>query len=170
MDVKELSGEFIAVTSDGKEYKCKFEALRSSGFISNFYKRVASSLEEKVVLPRVDSNNFEKIIKFYEYYMNKPLPMIHKPLKSNKLSDYVKDKFTLEFVEMPLKDLCSLLTAACSLALEALKELIACTIATKFYGKSYKEIRKDFGIDPELTETQDRELDRFFEWADELWP
>ena len=62
------------------------------------------------------------------------------------------------------------MTAACSLALEALKELIACTIVTKFYGKNYKVIRKDFGIDPELTEEQDRELGRFFEWADELLP
>eukprot|EP00826_Nyctotherus_ovalis_P041062 TRINITY_DN409_c0_g1_i1.p2 TRINITY_DN409_c0_g1~~TRINITY_DN409_c0_g1_i1.p2 ORF type:complete len:181 (-),score=70.23 TRINITY_DN409_c0_g1_i1:204-746(-) len=169
-ETKELKGEFTAVTSDGKEYKCRFEALRSSGFINNFYTRVASSLEEKAVLPGVDSKNFEKIVKFYDYYENKPLPMIHKPLKSNKLSDYVKDQFTLEFVEMPMRELCSLLTAACSLALEALKELLACTIATKFYGKNYKEIRKDFGIDPELTEEQDKELEKFFEWADELWP
>ena len=98
-----MKGEFIAVTSDGKEYKCKFEALRSWGFISNFYTRVASSFNEKTVLLRINSNNFEKIMKFYEYYENRPLPMIHKPLKSNKLSDYIKDKFTLEFFEMSLK-------------------------------------------------------------------
>ena len=166
---EDLKGEFTVVTSDGKEYKSKFEVLGCSGFINNFYTKVAGSLEEKAVLPNVDSASFEKSTKFYEYYLGKPAPIIPKPLKSGDLKDYVKDSFTLEFVDLPLKELCSLLSAVCFMRLESLKELIACTIATKFYGKNYKEIRKDLGIEPELTEEQDKELDTFFHWADELW-
>eukprot|EP01022_Parablepharisma_sp_SALTPOND_P005475 TRINITY_DN1225_c0_g1_i1.p2 TRINITY_DN1225_c0_g1~~TRINITY_DN1225_c0_g1_i1.p2 ORF type:complete len:209 (+),score=48.07 TRINITY_DN1225_c0_g1_i1:1111-1737(+) len=169
-EVKELKGDFTVTTSDGKDMTGNFETLSSSGFIKHYYTNVAPSTTDKVALPRVSSTSFERINQFYGYYKGKTIPKINKPLTTNKLPDLIKDEWTLKFIDLPNKDLCDLLSATSFLQLEDLKQLAACVIATRLFGKTREELRKEFQIDPEITPEQDKELDRFFYWADQLWP
>lgn len=162
-------GDFIAVTSDGKEIKTNHEVMALSGFIKEYYTKIGKP-EDKISLPKVNGVALAKIIEFHEYYKGKPIPKIEKPLKSNKLPDVLKDEWARKYIDIPLKELCELLGAAAFLKLEDLKQLAGAVIATKLYGKKRDEIRAEFKIDSELTPAQDAQLEKFFLWADQLWP
>lgn len=170
---KELKGEFTVMTSDGKEMKATFEVLGLSEPIKKHYEIALTAPGAPLPvmpLPRVNSASFERIVKYYEYSKGKTIAKIEKPLKTNKLPDIIKDEWLRKFIDLPTKDLSELLMACDFLKLEDLKQLAACVIATRLFGKTPEEIRTEFAVDPELTPDQDKQLKRFFQWADQLWP
>ena len=168
---KDLKGEFTAITSDHKEMKGDFDILKTSGLITHYYQKIATTTADKISLIKVNSVNFDRISQFYTFYSKgKKVPIVEKPLKTNKLPELIKDEWTLKFIDQPTKDLCELLAAATYMKLEDLKQLVACVIASRLYGKKPEELRKEYSIESELTADQEKTLNRFFGWADQFWP
>ena len=165
---KVISGEICVVTSDGKEIKADYDTLKVSKVISEFYKD--NAITEKIPLGNIKSTTFERVVEFYTYYKGKAIPKVEKPLKTGNLTDVIKDPWLAKFLSIPTQDLNEMLTACNFLGLEDMMQLGACSLATRFVGKSVEELRKEFVTDPELTPAQDKELQQFFGWADQLWP
>ena len=155
------------VTADEKKLKAKYDAMKISKPIEEFYKDNKPDVE--IPLPLVQSATLTKIIQFCEQFQNKSPPVVEKPLKSNKLVDLVKDEWLCKYLEMPLKECYELLTASDYMALKGLEDLVACAVATKIVGRSVEEIRKEFGIVNDYTPAEEAEIKEFFSWSEEIW-
>eukprot|EP00826_Nyctotherus_ovalis_P041869 TRINITY_DN4265_c0_g3_i1.p2 TRINITY_DN4265_c0_g3~~TRINITY_DN4265_c0_g3_i1.p2 ORF type:complete len:168 (-),score=65.46 TRINITY_DN4265_c0_g3_i1:901-1404(-) len=160
-------GEITFMTADGKKVTASLNVMRRCKSVEVYF--IENKSEGEMLLPKVDADTLAKIVQFCEQYQDKPLPVVEKPIQSSKLEDCVKDEWLCKFLDMPLKDLNELLTASNYMSLKPLEEFIACLIATKIFGKSTEEIRKDFGITNDFTSDEEKQLQEFFDWADNIW-
>ena len=165
---KVLSGNFAVVTNDGKEITTTFELFRQSKVVSDFYS--VAPVTDKMPVATISAETFEKIVAFYKNYENKAIPKVDKPLKTNKVEEIFKDEWLRGFLNLAVAPLFDILAACDFLGMEDLKQLAACAIAAKLWGKTFEELRAEYKITSELTEDNDKALKRFFAWADQLWP
>ena len=159
--------EIAFVTSDGKKVAASLEVMKQCKAAEAYF--IENKSEGEMPLPKVDAETLNKIIKFCEEYQNKPLPIIEKPIKSNKLEECIKDEWLCKFLEISLKELNDLFIASNYMSLKPLEEFTACVIATKIFGKSTEEIRAEFGVTNDFTEDEEKQLKEFFDWADNIW-
>jgi len=166
----EITGEFIMITSDGKEVKARFEVMaKYSKVIKNFY--ADTKLDVKMPLEKINSVSAELFVKFYDQYKAKMPAKVEKPLRTPKLETVIKDEWLCKFlVEMPLPVQKDLIMACGFLDLEDLRELVACAIASRILGKTTEEYRKEFGVVNDFTPEEEKELARFFAWLDHVFP
>ena len=160
--------EITFVTSDGQKVKAKLEAMKQCKPVETFY--TENKPETEMPLPKVSNDALTKIIKFCEQYQEKPLPVIEKPIKSNKIEEVIKDEWLCKFLDLSTKDIYELLMASDYMALKKLEDLISCAVAIKIYGKSIDDVRKDFGVTNDFTPDEEKELQQFFNWIDDIWP
>lgn len=159
--------EIVIITADGQKLKGKYEAMKMCKPIEEFYKDNKPEIE--IPLPQVNGNTLQKIINFCEQFHNKSIPLVEKPIKTNKLSEIIRDAWTCKFLEMPLKEMYELLMACDYLGLKGLEDLVGCAVAVRIVGKTVDDIRKEFGITNDFTPAEENEIKEFFSWAEELW-
>lgn len=167
LEHKELSGEFTVITSDGKEIEASFDIFKESEMVRDYYN--AAPVTEKLQLSSINSATFERIVAFYKRYKDKAIPRVDKPLKTNKSEEIFRDEWLRNFLDLPVLALFDIVAGCQLLGMEDLKQLAACAIAAKMWGKTYKELRAEFKIDPELTTEDEKAVEQSFAWADRLW-
>lgn len=168
-EAKVLTGDFTVVTSDGKEIVASFNIFNQSKVVRDHYD--VAPVTDKMPLTTINSATFERIVAFYKNYENKAIPRVDKPLKTNKAEEIFRDEWLRKFLDIPVAPALFDIVAGCDLlGMEDLKQLAACAIAAKLWGKTNEEIRTEYKIDPELTPANDKTLKEFFAWADQLWP
>jgi S-phase kinase-associated protein 1 len=160
--------EITMITSDDKKLKVDLSVMKVCKPIEEFYKD--NQTDTEIILSEVKSNTLARIIEFCKQYHNKSPPIVEKPLKTNKLSEAVKDEWLESKLQMPLNELYELINACDYLGLESFENLAACAVAVKIVGKDVQEIRKEFGIVNDYTAAEENEIKDFFSWSDELWP
>ena len=160
--------EIIMVTSDEKKLKADLSVMKACKPIEEFYKD--NQTDTEIILPEVKASTLTRIVEFCKQYHNKTPPVVEKPLKTNKLSEAVKDEWLESKLEMSLNELYELISACDYLELKSLEDLAACAVAVKIVGKDVQEIRKEFKIVNDYTAAEESEIKEFFSWSDELWP
>ena len=160
--------EITIVTSDGKKFKADFNAMKVCKPIEEFYKD--NQMDTEIILQEVKSDTLARIIEFCVQYCNKSTPTIEKPLKTNKLSDAIKDEWLESKLKLSLNELYELISACDYLELKSLEDFAACAVAVRIVGKDVDDIRKEFGINKDYTPSEEAEIKEFFSWSEELWP
>eukprot|EP00826_Nyctotherus_ovalis_P066153 TRINITY_DN9758_c0_g1_i13.p1 TRINITY_DN9758_c0_g1~~TRINITY_DN9758_c0_g1_i13.p1 ORF type:complete len:187 (-),score=17.60 TRINITY_DN9758_c0_g1_i13:160-720(-) len=175
---------FIVVTSGSKgfgnkEHECSSDKYNEEEFmraIQSKHKDVEKQNENNIPTYNIaiTSDLFENVLEFYAYYRNREFSAIDKPLRSNQLRDHVWDAYALEYANNHFRTLertYEFLSFACAYSLNALKELAACSIATRIYDKNPDDICKEFGVSlPVFVSSSGEDTDVVFSWADEFDP
>ena len=159
--------EITFVTSDGKKVTSTLEVMKHCKPVEVYF--TENKPDTEMPLPKVTSETLTKIIQFCEQYQTNPLPVVEKPIKSGKLEECIKDEWLCKFLDMSLKDTNEMYVASNYMSLKSLEDFISCLIATKIFGKTSEEIRTEFGIPNDFTADEEKEVQKFFEWADDIW-
>eukprot|EP01022_Parablepharisma_sp_SALTPOND_P008143 TRINITY_DN135279_c1_g1_i1.p14 TRINITY_DN135279_c1_g1~~TRINITY_DN135279_c1_g1_i1.p14 ORF type:complete len:164 (-),score=32.99 TRINITY_DN135279_c1_g1_i1:75-566(-) len=158
--------EITFVASDGKKLTSTLDVMKLCKPVEVYF--AENKTDTEMPLPRVGSDALGKIIKFCEHYQNNPLPAIEKPIKSSKLEEVIKDEWLCKFLDMPAKEINELLIASDYMSLKQMEELLSCVIATRIFGKSTEDIRAEFGIANDFTPEEEKQVQEFFDWADNI--
>ena len=102
----------------------------------------------------LDAHQFDRCIKFIEYYEKSPFLEIPTPLPSNQLSDVIDDQFYIDFVGDDLQSIRQMLDIAMYIQYKPLTQLFAASIGSYLKGKSIEEIRELFDLVDDFTEEE----------------
>ena len=159
--------EITMVAVDQTKVKTSLDAVKIFDVVANFYKDRKPEEEMPV---NISAPTLTKIVKFCEEFKGRKIPVVERPLKTNKMEVVFKTEYLIGYMSGPVKELSELLMAGHYLGNKAFEDLVACAIAVRLFGKTTDDMRKDFGIRPDFTPEEERSVKEFFAWADEIWP
>ncbi len=159
--------EITLNAKDGVKMKTSLDAMKIFRVVDNFFRDCKPGDEMPV---EIGGPTLMKITKFAEEYKNRGIPVIERPIKTNRLEALFKTEFLVSYMTCPAKELCELLMAGHYLDCKAFEDLIACAIAAQLFGKSTEEMRTAFGIKNDFTPEEQRSVNEFYSWADDIWP
>lgn len=160
-----ISAPLTLTSAEGK----KHVITRKAALMSMLLKEMINEEEDQtteicVPLAAVKSAELAKIVEFCEHHCDVALPPIEQPLMSNKLEDVVP-AWDMTFITMEKEALYELINAANFMDIPSLLLLGCARVACMIKGKSRKEIREEFGINNEISETEQELLKDDSKWV-----
>ena len=126
--------------------------------------------EAEIMLSDCTEPMIKLVIEYCEHFKYaKTETEIKKPLISKDPNVFITDEFERSFMEkLSFDEKCELYTAANLLNVPPLFELLAASIAAWFKGKSYDEVKGDFGLqDVPFTPADEEEIKKENPWIEE---
>ena len=103
-----------------------------------------------IPLPNVLTRELTRVVAFMREHLARPLPAIHKPLRSARMRDLVSE-WHANCVDLEQEELFALTLAANYLDMPALLDLTTAKVASMIKGKTSAEIRNTFHVVNDFT-------------------
>ena len=115
---------------------------------------------------KVSGDVLQYIVEYAKYYVIEAMDEIESPLKSVKVDEIVQPWYA-EFIQKVYADgkLFQLVTAANYMNIQELLQLACLKVATTIKGKSQEQIREIFGLSPELTAEERKQIEEENKWV-----
>jgi S-phase kinase-associated protein 1 len=166
-----MSDKITLVTKDSIEHICEKRIYKHSKYLNDLFdssSQIDSDEDIKINLENIDNQTLTEIIKFLDYYHDKPFEKIPKPLRSDDLSVCVEDWYVEYLNNMGMEILFEVIKSANFLEIESLLDLTCAKVATMLKGKSVEEIRETFGIENDFTPEEEEEIKKENTWCDNI--
>ena len=164
--IKRRMAELTLVSEEGTQVKVPQDIMKHSKLIETVLQD--GSAEDPIPLPKVKKATLDKVIEFCEHYKDIDMPAPERPIKATYIDDWLDD-WLRKYLEINQNDLFALIEAANYLDIKGLFDLACSSCAFKIKGKKAEEIREQFGIDKDLNPEEEKEINEFFQWAEDLW-
>ena len=153
------------VTEDGVDYELEYKLVKHCKLVE----RIADDgeIDEKIPLKDVKKVTFDKIVQFCQHLVegNDP-PVIHKPLRSNKLADLTTE-FYAGFVDgLGEEELFEVVLASNYLECQHLLELSSAKVATLIQHMDVDQVREFFAIENDFTPIEMERVKQEIKWAE----
>ena len=147
-------------SKNGKVYEINERCLEMSEFLKNLASGLTNP-EEELYFKEIDDKYLEKIIEYLKHYQYEKPKEIPKPLPSADLKPILSE-WDYEFI-MPftLEECVDLINSANDLDINELVNLCSARLAYEMINCSIEEAREKFGIVPDMTEEEMREMDNY---------
>ena len=147
-------------SKNGKVYEINEQCLEMSEFLKNLASGLTNP-EEELYFKEIDDKYLEKIIEYLKHHQYEKPEEIPKPLPSADLKPLLSE-WDYEFI-MPftLKECVDLINSANDLDINELVNLCSARLAYEMINCSIEEAREKFGIVPDMTEEEMREMDNY---------
>ena len=147
-------------SKNGKVYEINERCLEMSEFLKNLASGLTNP-EEELYFKEIDDKYLEKIIEYLKHHQYEKPEEIPKPLPSADLKPLLSE-WDYEFI-MPftLKECVDLINSANDLDINELVNLCSARLAYEMINCSIEEAREKFGIVPDMTEEEMREMDNY---------
>ena len=166
-----MSDKITLVTKDSIENICEERIYKHSKYLNDLVEsssQIDSKEDIKINLENIDNQTLTEIIKFLDYYDNKPFEKIPKPLRSDDLSVCVEEWYVEYLNNINMEILFEVIKSANFLEIESLLDLTCAKVATMLKGKSVEEIRETFGIENDFTPEEEEEIRKENSWCDNI--
>ena len=153
------------VTVEGDEVVLEFKVAKHCKLVE----RIADDgdIEEKIPLKDVKKVTFDKVVEFCNHLCegNDP-PVIHKPLRSNKLEELTTE-FYAGFVNgLGEEELFEVVLASNYLECQHLLELSSAKVATLIQHMDVDQVREFFAIENDFTPIEMERVKQEIKWAE----
>ena len=121
---------------------------------------------------KIELDFSEKIInymvEFLEHYKGKEFPAIVRPIRGT-LKEACKDEWLFTFLSKPIEEISQIIELGNFVMIPPLFDAASGAFAAKIIGKTTEELRKEFGVECDLTNDDNQKIDEFFDWVPELF-
>ena len=115
--------------------------------------------KDEIELENIGYNELEKITEFLHQLQIKPYKApLPKPLPSSHLEEVIENKWFINFIDLPKKELLKLIKAANYLNVERLFDLASAKIASEIQGMSIEELREFFEIKNDFSKDEEESI------------
>ena len=149
--IKSKDGQIFEV-----EEKCLEMSKVLKGLADDF-----QNVEDELPTNEVDGKNLAKIIDYLKQHKDEPPKEIPKPLPSADLKPLLS-KWDYDFImPLSLEECVDLVNAANFLDINELVNLASARLAYEMINCPIEEAREKFGIKPDMTEEEMKEMDKY---------
>jgi S-phase kinase-associated protein 1 len=143
-------------TSDGKQFLMDRSDALDIPYIQT---KLEENEASEIVLEKVNYEQLEKVIEFIHQCQIKPYKApLPKPLPSSRIEDVIDNKWYIDFIELPRKELIKLIRTANYLNVERLFELASAKLGSEIKGMTIEELREFFDIKNDFTEDEEETI------------
>ncbi|CDW74175.1 UNKNOWN [Stylonychia lemnae] len=159
------SPKLTLVSMEGEKYQVDMMITDMSGLIRDMIEDNAS-YDEDIELRNIEGSYLQDIIQYCEHYNFEKQVDIPRPLPSSNLAQELKDQFEVQFIQKyDLDGTIKMIEYSNFLNIPAIFELACASVASLFKGKSFEQVKKDFGLEDEVyTPEEEEALKLRFPW------
>ncbi len=152
------------ISSEGESFQVSVQIAEQSQVIKAV---LADDAEvDDVPLPKVSSVALRRILAILDHSLVEALPVIPKPLPSNKLDAVVPQWYATFLEALTSEDLFEMTKAADYLHIDLVLELCCAAIAVTIKDKSVEELRTFFKISPDLSAEEENAIRAENSWVE----
>ena len=149
----------ILKSSDGEEISIGVKSASNSKLLKGILEDYTE--ESTIPLPEVKSKELKEVIKYLDYIKDHEPSVIPRPLKSSDLKPLISEWEFNFLSSMKNEEVLDLINSANYMDINPLLQLTCARIASEMIDKPVEEVRKDFGIECDMTKEEAAEYDKY---------
>ena len=148
----QISDSFITLlSSDLRQVTINLKSAKGSNFIKNF---IEDFPNETIHFQEIDYDTLIKVKEYLEHYQDKKPKEIPKPLPNKDFKEII-DPWDYSYINLDLESIFKIMLAANFMDITPLLNLTCAKISSLIQGKNSSEIRREFGMDKDIDESDD---------------
>ena len=148
-------------SQDGKIFEVNEKCLHMSKFLKDLIDNELLDPTKEIEVKVDDGKTLSKIIDYLKHYETEKPSDIPKPLPNGDLKHVLSD-WDYNFISpLSLEECIDLVNSANTLEISSLIDLASARLASEMMSGTIEEVREKFGVDPNMTEDELKEFDKY---------
>ena len=148
-------------SQDGKIFEVNEKCLHMSKFLKDLIDNELLDPTQEIEVKVDDGKTLSKIIDYLKHYETEKPSEIPKPLPNGDLKSFLSD-WDYKFINpLSIEECIDLVNSANILEISSLIDLASARLASEMMSGTIEEVRAKFGVDPNMTEDELKEFDKY---------
>ena len=148
-------------SQDGKIFEVNEKCLHMSKFLKDLIDNELLDPTKEIEVKVDDGKTLSKIIDYLKHYETEKPREIPKPLPNGDLKSFLSD-WDYKFINpLSIEECIDLVNSANILEISSLVDLASARLASEMMSGTIEEVRAKFGREPDMTEEEMEEYDKY---------